>query len=57
MNNASADNQLEKLPGSWTAEINSPNQGAFPALVTFTSDGSLIASESPLPFEGTGHGS
>jgi hypothetical protein len=45
------------LIGSWTAEIDSPNQGAFPALVTFTSDGSLIASESPNPFEGTGHGS
>jgi hypothetical protein len=56
MSNSIEDNQLQKLFGWWNVEVSSPSQGTFPALVTFTSDGSVIASESPLPFEGSGHG-
>ena len=48
---------MEKLLGSWTADITTPNQGTFPALLTFTSDGIVMAAEYPLPFEGSGHGS
>ena len=53
---AAKNNQVEKLPGSWNADVTTPNQGAFPALLTFTSDGSVIAAESPLPFESSGQG-
>jgi hypothetical protein len=54
----SADSaNAEKLLGSWNVEISTPNQGTFPALITFSADGSVIASESPLPFESSGHGS
>jgi hypothetical protein len=50
------DNQSEKLCGSWNVE-NKIQQGIFPALLTFTADGSVIADESPELFESTGHGS
>lgn len=46
----------EKLLGSWNVAVTTPNQGTFPALLTFTADGSVIADESPLPFETSGHG-
>jgi hypothetical protein len=48
--------QVEKLLGSWNADITTLNQGTFPALMTFTSDGSVIAAESPIQFESSGHG-
>lgn len=49
-------NHKEKLYGSWKAAITTPDQGTFPALLTFSADGSVIADESPLPFETSGHG-
>lgn len=49
-------NHKEKLYGSWNAAISTPDQGTFPALLTFSADGSVIADESPLPFETSGHG-
>ena len=53
---AAENNQAEKLLGSWNADITTPNQGTFPALMTFNSDGSVIAAESPIQFESSGHG-
>lgn len=53
---AGVDNRSEKLCGSWYVEVNI-QQGIVPALLTFTSDGGVIADESPEPFESTGHGS
>lgn len=47
----------ENLVGSWSVEASTPTQGAFPVLITFTTDGSVITDESPLPFESSGHGS
>jgi hypothetical protein len=46
----------EKLLGSWNVAITTPDQGTRPGLLTFTADGSVIADESPLPFETSGHG-
>ena len=49
-------NHKEKLYGSWNVAVATPDQGTFPALLTFGSDGSVIGDESPLPFETSGHG-
>jgi len=46
----------ERLYGSWNVAVNTPDQGTFPALLTFSADGSVIGDESPLPFETSGHG-
>ena len=46
----------EKLLGSWNVAVSTPQQGTFPALLTFTADGSVIGAESPNPFESSGHG-
>ena len=46
----------ENLVGSWSVAVTTTNQGTFPALLTFTSDGSVFGSESPSPFESSGHG-
>jgi hypothetical protein len=54
---ASSDNRVEKLRGSWNVEVTTPTQGTFLALLTFITDGSVIADESPTPSESTGHGS
>lgn len=51
-----ADNRSDRLHGSWNVVAATPGQGAFPALLTFTGDGSVLADESPAPFESTGHG-
>ena len=52
-----ADNRSDKLFGSWDAVVTTEIQGAtFPALLTFTSDGSVITDEPPSPFETSGHG-
>ena len=51
-----ADQGIDRLPGAWHAEITPSGQGPFPALFTFTSDGALIGSESPGPFESPAHG-
>jgi hypothetical protein len=54
---ASAPPRLEELIGSWHAETTVLKQGAtFPALLTFTGDGIVIADEPPSPFETSGHG-
>ncbi len=45
-----------ELLGSWTVEIKVANR-VGPGLLTFTADGGVIGSESPLPFESTAHGS
>jgi hypothetical protein len=50
------DRGIDGLPGSWRAEVSTPNQGSFPALITFIRDGGLIATESPGPFESPAHG-
>jgi hypothetical protein len=44
--------------GSWNAVVNVVNQNAtFPGLMTFSSDGNVIADEVPSPLETSGHGS
>jgi hypothetical protein len=53
---ASANKRSEKLLGSWNVAVTTPSQGTFPALLTFTADGSVIADESPSPFESSGQG-
>jgi hypothetical protein len=54
---AGADNHQEKLLGSWNVEVTAVVQNVtFPALLTFTSDGNVIADEPPSPFETSGHG-
>lgn len=50
-------NNPQQTPiGAWLVEAATPTQGAFPALLTFISDGVVLASESPGPFESVGHG-
>jgi len=51
-----ADQGIDRLPGAWHAEITPHGQGSFPALFVFTSDGALIGSESPGPFESPVYG-
>ena len=46
----------DKLLGSWEVAVTTATQGTFPALLTFTADGSVIAAEPPGPFESSGHG-
>lgn len=54
---ATAQNGLGKLVGSWQVETTVVKQNAtFPSLLTFTSDGIVIADETPSPFETSGHG-
>jgi hypothetical protein len=49
--------RMAKLVGAWQVETTVVNQGTtFPALLTFTSDGIVLADEPPSPFETTGHG-
>lgn len=49
--------QIPTPVGAWLVEVTMPGQAAFPGLLTFNSDGTLIATEPPSPFESTGHGS
>ena len=43
--------------GSWNTEITVVNQNAkFPGLLTFYSDGNVLADETPSPLETSGHG-
>lgn len=51
------NNQTQTPVGAWLVEVTLPGQAALPGLLTFNSDGTLMASESPSPFESTGHGS
>ncbi len=54
---ANASNLSEKLLGSWNVVVTTEVQGiTFPALLTFSSDGGMIADEPPSPFETSGHG-
>ena len=50
-------NRLHSLVGAWSVETTVVNQGVtFPALITFTSDGIVLADEPGDAFETTGHG-
>jgi len=54
---ANANNRSEKLLGSWNVVVTTEVQGTtFPALLTFSEDGGMIADEPPSPFETSGHG-
>jgi hypothetical protein len=54
---ASEDKREEKLLGAWNVEVTTVGQGTtFPALLTFTAGGGMIADEPPSPFETSGHG-
>ena len=54
---ANANNRSEKLLGSWNVVVTTEVQGTtFPALLTFSDDGGMIADEPPIPFETSGHG-
>jgi hypothetical protein len=54
---ANANNRSEKLHGSWNVVVTTELQATiFPALLTFSDDGGLIADEPPSPFETSGHG-
>jgi hypothetical protein len=48
---------MESIVGAWSVAVTTPNQGTFPALLAFTSDGTVTGAESPGPFESSGHGS
>jgi len=49
---------VEQLPGSWNVQILPQGASApLPGLFTFTREGAMITSESPGPFESSGHGS
>jgi len=50
-------NRLHKLTGAWSVETTVEiQQATFPTLMTFTSDGIVLADEPPNPSETTGHG-
>jgi hypothetical protein len=52
-----ANDRKERLVGSWDVVVTTETQGTtFPALLTFTGDGNVIADEPPSPFETSGHG-
>jgi hypothetical protein len=54
---ANANNRSEKLLGSWNVVVTTEVQGTtFPALLTFSDEGGMIADEPPSPFETSGHG-
>jgi len=54
---ANANSRSEKLLGSWNVVVTTEVQGStFPALLTFSRDGGMIADEPPSPFETSGHG-
>jgi hypothetical protein len=54
---ARAESRQSRLFGSWEAVVTTEVQGTtFPALLTFSSDGGMLADETPSPFETTGHG-
>ena len=50
-------NGLHRLPGSWHSLASTPTQAPFPGLFTFSSDGVVMGTESPGPFESFGVGS
>jgi len=47
---------LHRLPGSWHSLASTAIQAPFPGLLTFSSDGAIVATESPGPFESIGVG-
>src|SRR5262245_21806905 len=54
---ASANNRSKELLGAWNVVVTTEVQGTtFPALLTFSGDGGMIADEPPSPFETSGHG-
>lgn len=49
--------RLRGLAGGWSVQVTTEiQQASFPALISFTSDGIVLADEPPSPFETTGHG-
>ncbi|MEN3334945.1 MAG: hypothetical protein V7641_4310 [Blastocatellia bacterium] len=46
---------VKAMPGSWSVNGDTAAQGEFKALITFNSDGTMIADE-PSAFETAGHG-
>ena len=46
---------MESLYGSWNIEVTAPDL-AFPALITFGADGSVISDRPPVRGETSGHG-
>jgi hypothetical protein len=56
-NHHASGNSLHRLAGAWSVEVTVEiQQLSFPGLLTFTSDGIVLAEEPPSPFETTGHG-
>ncbi len=54
---ANPSDRTENIFGSWSVDVTTQTQGTqFPALLTFTGDGSVLADEPPVPGETTGHG-
>jgi hypothetical protein len=53
---AGENDRHEKLLGSWAVDVSTATQGTFPALLTFTAGGGVIADEPPFPFETSAHG-
>lgn len=57
MSLSNAGSHLTKLVGSWQARTIATKQGvSFPALLTFTGDGIVLADEPPGAFDTAGHG-
>ncbi len=53
-----AQAKSKSVVGSWNLVITVVNQNSiFPGLITFSSDGNVIADETPSPLETSGHGS
>ena len=54
---ASPSSQPKMFFGSWSVDAATTTQSTqFPALMTFTADGSVLTDEPPVPGETTGHG-
>jgi hypothetical protein len=54
---ASPSSEAENILGSWSVDATATTVPAgFPALLTFTADGAVLADEAPMPGETTGHG-
>ena len=49
--------QMQTPVGAWLVAVDMAGQTAFPGLLTFNSDGTVMATEPPSAFESTGHGS
>jgi hypothetical protein len=43
-----------RIAGTWNVEVTPDGESTFPAIVTFTSDGSVVATEADAPTTGQG---